>query len=91
MFNDRLRTARMFRGFTQQQVADHIDMALRNYQKYESGEVNPVYDNLIRIADMLDISTDFLLGRDEYLKSLGVVVDVPRTNPPKRPNYRKSR
>lgn len=75
MFNKRLREMRMRRGFTQPKMADSIGVALRSYQCYETGTRTPSYDLLIRIADVLDVPTDYLLGRDEFLRSLGVSVD----------------
>lgn len=75
MFNKRLREMRIKRGFTQQNMADNIGVALRSYQCYETGTRNPSFDLLIKIADVLSISTDYLLGRDDYLQSLGVSVD----------------
>lgn len=75
MFGKRLREMRMKRNFTQQNMADMLDIALRSYQCYETGTRNPSFDLLVKIADILNISTDYLLGRDEYLKSLGVCVD----------------
>lgn len=75
MFNKRLREMRMKRGFTQQNMADKINVALRSYQCYETGTRNPSFDLLIKIADILNISTDYLLGRDDYLKSCGVPFD----------------
>ena len=91
MFNDRLRSARISKGLTLQKMADRLDLALRTYQNYESGDREPHYDMLVQIADILDISTDFLLGRDEYLKSLGVSVDVPPEGPPRHPKPQKNR
>lgn len=75
MFNKRLREMRMKRGFTQQNMADNIGVALRSYQCYETGTRNPSFDLLIQIADALNVSTDYLLGRDDYLKSLATSAD----------------
>lgn len=75
MFNQRLRAARMKRGFTQQKMADLLSLSLNAYQKYEQAERNPPLDCLIQIADILEVPTDFLLGRDGFLQSLGVSVD----------------
>lgn len=75
MFNKRLREMRMKRGFTQQNMADKINVALRSYQKYEEGSREPSFNLLVQFADILDISTDYLLCRDDYLKSHGVSVD----------------
>lgn len=70
MFNKRLRQMRMKRGLTQQNMADNINVALRTYQCYETGTRNPSFELLIQISDLLNTSTDYLLGRDEYLKTI---------------------
>jgi len=88
MFKDRLRSSRIARGLTMQQIADTLNIGLRHYQKYESGHATPTLDRLVNIADVLNVPTDFLLGRDDYL---GVSVDVPLENPPKRPAPRINR
>lgn len=75
MFNKRLREMRMKRGFTQQRLADVLGIALRSYQCYETGTRTPNYDLLILIADTLNVSLDYLLGRDEFICSHGVSVD----------------
>ena len=75
MFNKRLRSMRMKRKYTQQNMADMLEMSLNAYQKYEQAERSPSLDCLVRLADILNVSTDFLLCRDEFLKSLGVPVD----------------
>lgn len=69
---------RMLRKLTQQRFADMLNIALNTYQKYEQGVRCPSLDMLIKIADILEVPTDYLLGRDSYLKSLGVSVDVFR-------------
>ena len=91
MFNDRIRSARIFRGYTLQKEADMLDISLRTLQNYEAGEREPPFYILVKMADLLDVPTDFLLGRDEYLCSLGVSVDVPPEGPPRHPKPRMSR
>ncbi len=75
MFNKRLREMRMQHKFTQQNMADKLGISLNAYQKYEQAERSPSLDCLVTIADILNTSTDYLLGRDDFLKSLGVSVD----------------
>lgn len=91
MFKDRLRATRMSRKYTQQETADAIGIALRSYQRYESGDIEPPFISLIALSDFLNVPTDFLLERDEYLKSLGVSVDVSLKCPPRRPSSQKNR
>ena len=72
MFNQRLREMRMKREITQQRMSELLNIALRSYQCYEGGDRNPSFDTLINIADILDVSIDYLLGRDNFLKVRGV-------------------
>ncbi len=75
MFGKRLRATRLKRGYTQQKMSDMLGIALRSYQKYEQGERQPSLETLVLISDILNTSIDYLLGRDDYLKSLGVPSD----------------
>ena len=78
MFNKRLRALRMKRSYTQQKMADMLEVSLNTYQKYEQAERQPSLDTLVRLADILEVPTDYLLCRDGILKSLGVSVDEYR-------------
>lgn len=75
MFNKRLREIRMKRKLTQQNMADKLDLSLNAYQKYEQGERSPSFDCLVAIADILDVSLDYLFGRDEFIKAHEVFFD----------------
>ena len=70
MFGKRLNETRKNKGFTAQQMADAIGVALRTYRNYESERSYPDFEKLIGIADKLDVSIDYLLCRDlSLLKS----------------------
>ena len=71
MFPQRLKEARKLRGYTAQHMADALQTGIRNYRKYESGDANPTLDGLCMLADVLNVSTDFLLGREDYAESSG--------------------
>lgn len=75
MFSKRLRALRIKYKFTQQNMADMLKLSLNAYQKYEQSERMPSFDCLVKIADIFKVPTDFLLGRDDFLESLGVSVD----------------
>lgn len=85
MLGKRLRSMRMKRHFTQPQLADMLNIALRTYQGYEGETRSPSLDTLVKIADILNVPTDYLLGRDEFLHSLGVSVDEYKINLPDSP------
>ncbi|MDE7052706.1 MAG: helix-turn-helix domain-containing protein [Lachnospiraceae bacterium] len=72
MFGKRLNNIRKRRGFTAQKMADILSVSIRTYRHYESGHTFPSPDTLVKIADTLNVSIDYLLGRDEWLKSRGV-------------------
>lgn len=75
LFNKRLREMRMKRNFTQQNMADKLGISLNAYQKYEQAERSPSLDCLVSIADILDISLDYLLCRDDFIKSHAISSD----------------
>lgn len=66
-FGKRLNEARKQRGYTAQQMADVLEIGLRSYRAYESGDREPSFKTLVMIADYLEVSTDFLLGREKLL------------------------
>ncbi len=75
MFSQRLNETRKLKGFTAQQMADMLQTGIRNYRKYESGHANPTLDGLVKIADILEVSTDYLLGRDDFIQSHAIPSD----------------
>ncbi len=74
-FGKRLRELRMKHKLTQQKTADMLGVTMSSYQKYEQDERFPSYETLIKIADIFDVSLDYLLCRDNFMKLHGVSVD----------------
>ncbi len=64
-FNTRLKDERKSHHLTQQQVADSIGVSLRAYQQYEQGKYEPNIERLIALADLFDITIDFLVCHEE--------------------------
>lgn len=65
IFNERLKLLRKEQKLTQTQVAEKLSVTLRNYQRFEADGNTPNYVNLIKIADIFDVSLDYLTGRTE--------------------------
>ena len=56
---------RLSKGLTQKQVADGLNVAKQQYQRYEYGTVEPVASKLIALADYFGVSLDYLVGRTD--------------------------
>lgn len=50
-------------GTTQGELAAHIGVTPQTVSQYCNGTSEPSFDNLVKIADWLNVSTDYLLGR----------------------------
>ena len=74
-FKDRLRYYREQRGYSSDELAKLLDIPYTTLKGYENAGREPKYNILIKIADILNVSLDDLLGRtptneDEKIKEL---------------------
>ena len=58
----RIRDLREDADLTQQKVADYLHCSQSLYAYYESGKRNLPVDNLIALAKLYNVSTDYILG-----------------------------
>lgn len=63
VFPERLRSLREASGLTQEQLGQEIGAGKVPISRYEAGHVLPNIQNLVRIAEALKCSTDYLVGR----------------------------
>ena len=61
----RLKECRKQRGLTQMQVAVYCDSTETAYQNYELMTREPKLEILARIADLYEVSLDYLAGRTD--------------------------
>ena len=59
----RIRDLREDSDLTQKQVAEKLYMHLTQYRRYESGESEVPLNIAISIADLYDVSLDYIAGR----------------------------
>lgn len=59
---DRLRAAREARGYTQDTLAKLLRVETQQIIRWESAPSDPACSFILRLAQTLDVSTDFLLG-----------------------------
>ena len=62
IFQQRLRTARQRRGWTQAVLADRCTVPCSQVTHYETGGRAPAYHNLLKLASELGVSLDWLCG-----------------------------
>ncbi|HFK0100805.1 TPA: helix-turn-helix domain-containing protein, partial [Listeria monocytogenes] len=67
LFGKILKTLRINRGMTQADLGSKLNISKVSISKYENGNQFPDTDTLKRIADIFNVSTDFLLGREEAI------------------------
>ena len=69
MFNrQRLKWARKRKGYTQEQLARIINTTKGTVSNYENGHSAPHDEMLVKIADALEVSIDFLMNRTDNPK-----------------------
>jgi transcriptional regulator with XRE-family HTH domain len=65
LFRERLRAARDMRGWNQGELAGAAKMPQTSIAHLESGSRKPSFDTLRRLAEALEVTTDYLLGRTD--------------------------
>lgn len=63
IFEERLKEQRKMFKLTQRDMAEKLGISQPSYIRYENGSSEPSQENLVKIADIFDVSVDYLLGR----------------------------
>lgn len=61
--NTVLKELRKEKKLTQTELASKLNISQKSYSNWESGKAEPTLDNIIKLANILDTTTDELLGR----------------------------
>ena len=66
-----LRKVRIYNGMTQQELADALGSSKASISAYEKNKIMPNFTMLIKMAEILNVSTDYLLSfGDEHLDEI---------------------
>lgn len=60
-FGKRLKELRKQKGWTQKELANQLDIRYSHLNKYENGMHVPPLEKLIQLADIFDVSLDYLV------------------------------
>lgn len=66
IFGKRLNELRQEEKITRAELAKKLNVSVRLISYWENGERECSFDTLIQLADLLNTTTDYLLGRTEY-------------------------
>ena len=72
----RIRQARVLAGLTQEQLAEKIGISRTAVVRWESAETEPTLEHLISLTELLHVSADYLLGIDDDVHRLDILMDV---------------
>lgn len=59
-------------GLTQKEVADKLGINHNTYRNYEQGQREPNNKTIVKLSNLLNVSTDYLLGKEDLLEALNL-------------------
>lgn len=68
IFAKRLTKARKIRGLSQGELAKKSGLKPAAISHFETGARKPSFDNLKKLSDSLDVTSDYLMGRTENIE-----------------------
>lgn len=85
---EKITLLRKQNGWSQEELADRLDISRQSVSKWESGASMPELDKIIRLSEIFGVSTDYLLKNELEAPSASLPAaktDPIPLNPPSRP------
>ena len=76
-FSDRLTQLRKTRGWSQEELADRMDVTRQAVSKWESGPTTPELDKIVTLSELFAVSTDYLLKGGGELSPVPEIAPAP--------------
>ena len=64
LFSVRLKELRLKKGLTQTELGEKVGVKQSTFTNWENGKREPNFETIIKIADLLEVSVDWLFGRE---------------------------
>lgn len=64
IFPQRLKDLRLKKGLTQTELGKKLGVKQSTFTNWENGKREPNFETLIKLADLLEVSVDWLFGRE---------------------------
>ena len=87
VFNENLKHYRKNKGISGRQLSQLLKISYSTYMNYENRENQPPYEILCKIADILEVTTDNLLGRNGVISHSNVQEAEKETNTAKKIDF----
>ena len=73
-----LKSLRKTANLSQRQLAKELNIGISLIGMYETGARNPSFENLVKIANYFNVSTDVLLGNDSLSDNYYFDIDLEK-------------
>ena len=64
VFPQRLKELRLKKGLTQTELGEKVGVKQSTFTNWENGKREPNFETIIKLADLLEVSLDWLFGRE---------------------------
>ena len=64
-FSEKLKLLRKSKGYTQEELAEQLNVSRIAVTKWEAGQTYPDIMNLIQISNIMNVSVDYLVKEQE--------------------------
>ena len=64
IFPQRLKELRLKKGLTQTELGEKVGVKQNTFTNWENGKREPSFENLVKLADLFEVSLDWLFGRE---------------------------
>lgn len=65
--SDKITELRKAMGWSQEQLAEHLDISRQSVSKWESGASVPELDKIVKLSEIFNVTTDYLLKEDNSI------------------------
>ena len=79
IFGDNIKRLRKNKGLKQQEIAELLGIKRNTYSDWENGKTEPKLENVIKIAQIFNTTTDKLLGVD-FFRTEGTITSFADSN-----------
>ena len=76
MLDERLKSLRKKCGYTQVSLAETLGVSKGTVAMWETGKRTPDFETLIRLSDLFDVRTDYILGKSNDSSSAKLSDDI---------------